>query len=105
MRDFSVPAPKPENLWVFRSGQSRTIAAEPLIVFRVDQIFTDRVTGTQMLDTASISGTLYPDVPAVVIKDKVTDIPVIALTLRRIESGIAYIQVTALNSVERRYRQ
>ena len=93
-RDVShVPKPDPAALWSFAEGQLRVIAVQPHLTFRVTKIHDTWIEGTQELDDITVHGTIDLDYPVVITRSP-EGIPQVTLTLRKINNGKAFIQVT-----------
>ncbi len=124
-----VPPPDPEFFWSFEPGQSHTFGINPDLGFRVDAIFPSRRTalseipgsalndgctemrtiakiqGTQFMDDREIKGELLMDCPVVICRSGNDGEPLVTLTLRKIEDGKAFLQVTARMDLRRGTRQ
>ena len=94
-----VPPPDPENFWPFAPGQVQTIGVDPDLSFRVDRIHSREIdpyiVGTETLGDQVIEGELHMDYPVVISRSGTDRQPLVTLTLRKIEDGKAFIQVTA----------
>src|SRR5438067_1249528 len=99
-----VPEPQDALLWPFSTGQARTIGIEPLLAFQVTEIHNTWVEGVETLGSTVVHGELHLDRPVVITKT-VEGHPLVTLTLRRIEEGKAFIQVTAAPSMKAAARQ
>lgn len=97
----NVPVPRDDrDLWPFMTGQLRMLSTDPDCYFRVDHIRDGHVEGTQLLQSLggrTVQGVLVLHVPCCVLQ-KTDGVPILALTLRRIEGDTAYIQVSAFTS-------
>lgn len=91
-----VPPPDPAYFWDFTVGQTRVLGYPQGRVhsLRLDAIEGDTIAVTMTLGTASRRGTLYMDRSEYIVRDHTGEAMVTA-TLRRIESGKAYLQMTA----------
>lgn len=98
-----VPPVNPENLWPFGEGQERLIGVfgggRTLLSFRVDRIGTTWIEGLQVMGEQKIPGELHLDRPVVIARNAITRAPEVTLTLRKIEGGQAFLQVTVDPSI------
>lgn len=94
---MTLPQPDPENFWAFQPGQTRLVAHTPdsLLSCRLDSI-NDKgaATGTITLGGKCIQGEFFLDLPVSVARD-LNGVTMVTMTLRRIDHGTAYFQVTA----------
>lgn len=105
MTDTShVPPPDPDKFWPFAIGQERMIGLEPYLSFRLDAIHETFIEGTETLGEQVVQGRLFIDRP-VVISKWTSGEPEVTLTLRRIEDGTAFLQVTANPKLKVGWRQ
>lgn len=89
-----VRPPDPANYWEFEAGQTCVIGVQPYLAFRVDSVGCAAIGGTQTLGAQVVSGELHLDMPVVIARDAQGE-PQVTLTLRRIDNGRAFIQVSA----------
>lgn len=90
-----VPPPDPEYFWPFAAGQRRVISPQaPISAFTVTTIHETHIDGVQQLGDTIVHGTLRLDEPCIIEKSARTGEPLVTLTLRKIDNGIAYLQVT-----------
>src|SRR5437899_6628344 len=87
-----VPPPDPETFWPFREGETRTLGED--CAFRVAAIHDTWIEGQLTFGSQVVDGALDLDLPVVILRTPLRA-PSVTLTLRKIEAGTAYIQVTA----------
>lgn len=88
------PNPDPADLWPFAVEQERIISYDPFLSFRVTRIGEFRIHGIQTLGEVTVRGSLPLNHPCVIVRAAETGEPMVTLTLRKIEDGKAYLQVT-----------
>ena len=76
------------------------LGMDPILWFRVDAIHDTWIEGTEQLGQQQVKGNLHLDHPMIIAKDPVTGEPLVTLTLRRIEPGTAFLQVSTSPSME-----
>lgn len=82
------------DLTAFEPGKIVTLcASDPILSFRVDRIETLMVWGTQWLGLHEVRGVLMMDHPVCILR-KPDGTDLLALTLRRVSEGRAFIQVS-----------
>jgi hypothetical protein len=99
-----VQPPDPTSLWPFEAGTVRVIGLEPLLTFQVNAIIENRIEGTQVLGDQAVNGELHLNYPVVICRDP-AGLPLVTLTLRRVEYGKAFLQVTASPAIRVGTRQ
>lgn len=96
--------------WLFDVGQTRTIAAEPVVAFSLLAIFDNEVYGlveiqNQGESPTSKRGCLIMNVPKILVRSRDNFEPKITATLRKIDSGKAYLQISVAPSIRQMRRQ
>jgi hypothetical protein len=87
-----IPEPNPDNFWALIVGQSRQITRSfEITAIKIDEASAElrcsgRGTGSK--------GRLRLNEPAVLLRDVLGTV-IVTATLRKIEAGVAYLQITA----------
>lgn len=99
------PEPDPEDLWEFRVGTVKTIGYSPAVTFEVTEVASVGCTGVVIVGEQRAGGELWLNRPVVVCRKPDSGAPMVTLTLRRVDEGVAFIQVSASPEISQEARQ